>query len=249
MSLFDTQMKLFKSCLVVFPLLGLTSCCQLFPAMCPSPKEPKTVWVILSTANESKYRKAADFLKLIQYNSKNVEKSTNLIKLGNRHELFVSCQELKPLRSIPSVDDNEEELKKVIEGEFFKALASKYKDKTIGCQSDKATLKNSVSLATYKIKKYVVDKKWKRSNGKHLHIFLQAGIGGLNLSEYQQLQKEILAVEVPKDLKLSLSVFDVDQETHLNEIFQPWGESYRKIAGGTEAMERYLESFTKENLN
>jgi hypothetical protein len=197
-------MKLFKYCVMVFPLLGITSCCQLFPLMCPPPKEPKTVWVILSTANESKYRKAADFLKLIQYNSKNIEKSTNLVKLGNRHELFISCQELKPLRSIPSVDDNEEKLKKVIEEELFKEFASKYKDKTIGCQSDKATIKNSVSLATYKIKKYVADEKWKQSNGKHLHIFLQPGIGGLSLPEYQQLQKEILAIKIPKDLKLSL---------------------------------------------
>jgi hypothetical protein len=248
-SVFDIQMKLFKYCLMMFPLLGITSCCQLFPAMCPPPKESKTIWVILSTANESKYKKAADFLQLIQYNSKNIDKSTNLVKLGNRHELFISCQELRTLRSIPSVDNNEEKLKEVIGEEIFTNLASNYNDKKTECQSDKATIKNSASTTIHKIKEYVTNEKWKQSNGRHLHIFLQVGTGKLSLAEYQQLRKEVLAVKIPKDLKLSLNVFDVNEKLYLNEVFQSWGESYRKIDGGSKDMEAYLESFTKEYLN
>jgi hypothetical protein len=71
----------------------------------------------------------------------------------------------------------------------------------------------------------------------------------LSLAEYQQLRKEVLAVKIPKDLKLSLNVFDVNEKLYLNEVFQSWGESYRKIDGGSKDMEAYLESFTKEYLN
>jgi hypothetical protein len=244
-------MKLFKCCLSLLPLMGLASCVSCSPSVTvPEVKpEPKDIWFVLSVSDESKYKEAESFLKSVEPNDKNLKQNTSIIKVGNRHEIMTACEKMRTIRHVPNEVLNKEQVNTVVGLDIYKKLYEHSEDS----KCKKVGIKHSLEFTVNKINSYITDNFPKTGNtstvNRKLYIFLQTGLGELSNEDRTKLSEQVGKISLPKNLSLSLSIFNNQEMTYLDEIFRPWKGSYSKIIGGSNELQNHLQAFSQSKMN
>lgn len=241
-------MKLSKCYLSLISLIGLVSCSPSVTAPEVKP-EPKDIWLVLSVSDELKYQEATSFLNIVEPNDKNLKQNTSIIKAGNRYEIMTACEKMRTMRFVPNEVLNKEQASTVVGLNIYTELYKHSEDPN--CK--KVSIKHSLDFTISKINSYITDNFPKAGNmpvsNRKLYVFLQAGLGELSNEDRTKLSNQVGKVLLPKNLSLSLSIFNKKEMTYLDEIFKPWKGSYSKIIGSSNELENHLQAFNQSRMN